>query len=92
MYCEPPCENRVPRRNGTARVFPRNQHRMALPSPATAPNMRKIGDIIAIASSVTARRVLLGQRSVHKMIDPVNASNAARLPRKPLQLSSASKV
>ena len=37
---------------------------MALPSPATAPNMRKIGDIIAIASSVTARRLLLADETV----------------------------
>ncbi len=66
MYCEPPCENSVPRRNGAARVLPRNQHKMALPSPAIAPNMRKNGEVIVIASSVTARRVLLSQRSVSR--------------------------
>ena len=54
IHCEPLCENRLVRRSGVASVLPRNQNRMALPSPATAPRMRKIGDVIAFASSVTA--------------------------------------
>ena len=29
-----------------ANLAPRSQHRMALPNPATAPNMRTIGDVI----------------------------------------------
>ena len=52
-----PARTVSPRRSGAASVLPRNQHKMALPSPATAPSMRKIGDVIVIASSVTARRV-----------------------------------
>ena len=46
MYWEPLCENRFARRSGVASVLPRNQHKMALPSPATAPRMRKIGVVI----------------------------------------------
>ncbi len=52
-YCGPLCKGTVARRSGKASLVPRNQHKMALPSPATAPNMRKIGDVIGIAS-VTA--------------------------------------
>jgi hypothetical protein len=92
MYCEPPCENSVPRRSGAARVDPRNQHRMALPRPATAPSMRKIGEVIAVASSVTARCVLLARGVVSAIDDSVSASNAAELVQKLLQLSLASTV
>jgi len=37
-----------------ASLVPRNQHKTAQPKPASAPSMRKIGDVIGIASSVTA--------------------------------------
>jgi hypothetical protein len=63
MYSELPWENRAPRRSGATNELPRNQHKIALPSPATAPSMRKIGDVIVVASSVTVAR-LGGKRRV----------------------------
>ena len=54
-YCALLCENSPPCRKGDAKVLPKNQHNIALPSSATAPRMRSMRGVIVIDSSVAVR-------------------------------------
>ncbi len=97
-YCGPLWIGSGPWRSGMATLVPRNQQRMALPSPATAPKMRKIGEVIGIASSVTAPLSVAKAEFRATDENPMNsgspADNSARTsaeqPVEPLWPASAS--